>query len=324
MPRALTYSPSLTVPLTHDCPWHCGYCGYRSDQRGLLPDAEFHRLLDLAQKQGVTEILFLSGEVPDTLPHLRSELRRRGFADFVAYARWAAERVLERGFLPHSNLGAMTRAQFDRLKPVNASLGLMLENVDDAFNRTVAPEKSAAGRLRTIAAAGEARVPYTSGILLGLGESRESRLRSLDALAELHARHGHLQEIILQNFVPNAGSAIRVAPAVPALAEYVELIEHWRRIAPEVPIQIPPNINPHWRELLPLVDDLGGISADGDLVNPLNPWTPPAAYAEACAAHGLELRHRWPVYERYRRAGWVGDRIERVIEDRQSDFPVPA
>jgi FO synthase len=315
--RAITYSPSLTVPLTHDCPWRCAYCGYRSDNEGLISDPEFNRLLDLAARQGATEILFLSGEIPDTLPHIRRELAARGFADFIGFTRHACERALERGFLPHTNIGAMSRAQFDRLADVNASMGLMLENVDDTFNRTIAPEKSAAGRLRTLAAAGEARVPYTSGILIGLGESRDSRLRSLEALAELHARHGHLQEIILQNFIPNAGSRLRGAPPELRLEDYVELIEHWRRIAPDVAIQIPPNINPHWRELLPLVDDLGGISAEGDLVNPLNPWSLPKVYAEACAAHGLELRHRWPVYDRFIERGWVAERVAAVLRTRQ-------
>ncbi|MFM7102057.1 MAG: 7,8-didemethyl-8-hydroxy-5-deazariboflavin synthase subunit CofG [Verrucomicrobiota bacterium] len=323
-PRAVTYSPSLTVPLTHDCPWHCRYCGYRSDAQGLLPDAEFHRLLETATRRGATEILVLAGEIPDILPHLRSEVRRRGFASFIDYVRWACERILERGLLPHTNIGAMSRAQFDRLARVNASMGVMLENIDDAFNQTVAPEKSATGRLKTIAAAGEARVPYTSGILIGLGESRESRLRSLDALAELHAKHGHLQEILLQNFVPNQGSALREAPQVPGLDEYLELIGHWRRVAPGVPIQIPPNLNPHWRELLPHVDDLGGVSAEGDLVNPDHPWDPPAVYAEACAAHGLVLRHRWAVHDAFVKRGWVSERVRQVIDDRTRDRPEEA
>jgi FO synthase len=171
--------------------------------------------------------LFLAGEASDVLPHLRTELKARGFDDFVAHVRWACERALEAGFLPHTNIGAMSSHDFERLADVNASMGLMLENIDDDFNRTLAPQKSAKGRLQTLEAAGRARVPYTSGILIGLGESRESRIRSLDALAEIHARHGHLQEIILQNFIPNEGSRLSSVPQAPALEEYLELIEHW-------------------------------------------------------------------------------------------------
>lgn len=318
-PRPITFSPSLTVSLTHDCPWRCTYCGFRSDNRGLLPDPEFHRLLEQATRTGATEILVLAGEVSDTLPNIRREIRARGFSSFVDYVRWACERILERGLLPHTNIGAVSRAQFDRLRPVNASMGVMLENVDDDFNRTVAPEKTAAGRLATLEAAGQARVPYTSGILIGLGESPASRIRSLDALAAVHARHGHLQEIILQNFVPNTGSALREAPEVPGPDAYHALIEHWRRVAPDVPVQIPPNLNPHWRELLPLVDDLGGISAEGDEVNPDHPWDPPAVYADAAREVGRELRHRWAVHDRFVREGWVSPRVGQVIDDRERD-----
>ena len=281
-----------------------------------MPEARFEELLVTARKGGATEILFLAGEASDAMPHLRAALKARGFDDFVAHVRWACERALEAGFLPHTNIGAMSPRDFERLAEVNASMGLMLENIDDAFNRTVAPQKSAQGRLRTIEAAGRARVPYTSGILMGLGESRESRLRSLDALAALHARHGHLQEIILQNFIPNEGSRLGSVPQAPALEDYLELIEHWRRVAPGVAIQIPPNINPHWEALLPWTDDLGGISTDGDWVNPLNPWDPPERYAAACRRYGLELRHRWPVYDAYVDQGWISPRVAAVIQAR--------
>ena len=281
-----------------------------------MPEARFEELLATARKGGATEILFLAGEASDAMPHLRTELKARGFDDFVAHVRWACERALEAGFLPHTNIGAMSPRDFERLAEVNASMGLMLENIDDTFNRTIAPQKSAKGRLQTLEAAGRARVPYTSGILIGLGESRESRLRSLDALAEIHARHGHLQEIILQNFIPNEGSRLTSAPESPAQEEYLELIEHWRRVAPGVAIQIPPNINPHWEALLPWTDDLGGISTDGDWVNPLNPWAPPEQYAQACQRQGAELRHRWPVYDAYVEKGWISARIAAVLQAR--------
>lgn len=320
--RAITFSPSLTIPLTHDCPWHCAYCGYRSDRSGLIAPAEFDRLLALARERRVTEVLFLSGEVPDTLPHLREELDQRGHASFIAFTRWACEIVLEAGMLPHTNIGALSQAQFETLAPVNASMGLMLENIDDAFNRTVAPQKSAAGRLRAIEAAGRARVPFTSGILVGLGESHASRLLSLDALAEVHARHGHLQEIILQNYVPNARSSLRPAPPAAGLDDLIHLIQHWRAVAPGVPIQVPPNIQAHWEELLPLVDDLGGISAEGDLVNFEHRWEPPARYAAACARRGLQLRHRWAVYDEFIRRGWVSQRVRDVIQRHESEADV--
>ena len=154
------------------------------------------------------------------------------------------------------------------------------------------------------------------GTEVGVGGRRVSALRSLDALAARHARHGHLQEIILQNFIPNEGSRLGSVPQAPALEDYLELIEHWRRVAPGVAIQIPPNINPHWEALLPWTDDLGGISTDGDWVNPLNPWDPPERYAAACRRHGMELRHRWPVYDAYVDQGWISPRVAAVIQAR--------
>jgi FO synthase len=293
----------MTVPLTHDCPWNCGYCGFRSDTQGLITEAEFTRLLGLARKQGAREILFMSGEMPDTLPHLRTQLTQRGYPKFIDFAVDLCHRALAQGFLPHTNIGALSEKQFAALRPVNLSMGLMLENVDEDFNRTVAPEKSVASRLRTIASAGRLRIPFTSGLLLGLGESQASRLRSLKALAELHHRHGHLQEIILQNYVPNQGSRLPAHPI--SLAEFLELIAHWRELAPDVAVQIPPNINPHWPDLLPYIHDLGGISADGDLINPENPWTHLSEYRQAAAAAGRELKERLPIYDRFRNQEWL-------------------
>lgn len=316
MPRTLTYSPSLAVPLTTDCPWHCGYCGFRTDQKGLIPDASFHHLLDRAQAEDASEIVLLSGEAPDTVPHLKSELRRRGFPDFVAYARWACERVIERGFLPHAHLGALSRAQLDRLKGVTASMSLMLENVDDASNASVAPEKKAASRLAAIDAAGAAKVPFISGILVGTGESHESRLRSLDALAASHVRHGHLMSVAINTFVPNARSPMQEAQAAPGLEEYAELIAHARAVLPGVAIQISPHVTGAWRELLPSVDDLGSVGTGEDIANGPHRWILAGAIAEGCTGHGLKLAKRLPVWGHHEAPGWVSDRIRRAIEER--------
>jgi FO synthase len=308
----LTYSPSVTIPLTHDCPWNCAYCGYRSDRQGLIREEEIERLLALGAKWGVTEVLLMAGENADTLPHLRKELVERGHERFIDFAVAVSARALERGFLPHTNIGALGERQLRALKEVNASQGLMLENIDEAFNARVAPQKRAAGRLRTIAAAGRARIPYTSGILIGLGETHASRRESLAALAELHARHGHLQEIIIQNYVPNAGS--RWPAQSVAREEYLDLIAHWRELAPDVAIQVPPNLNPHWRDLLPYIDDLGGISAEGDLINPQNPWSAVEVYAEAARAAGRELVSRLAVYEKFAREPWLSRRVRSRID----------
>jgi 7,8-didemethyl-8-hydroxy-5-deazariboflavin synthase CofG subunit len=315
--QSLTFSPSITIPLTHDCPWHCRYCGYRSDEEGLISESEIERLLSIAVKQGATEVLFMSGEMPDTLPHIQKELRQRGFPRFIDFAVAIAERCLEAGLLPHTNIGALSEAQLLALREVNASQGLMLEGVDDVVNQQVAPEKRLSGRIKTLHAAGRARVPYTSGILIGLGESQTSRRNALKVLAEIHQEHGHLQEIIIQNYIKNSGSRWEQGAAV-TLEDYLDLIGYWREIASDVAIQIPPNLNPYWKELLPWIDDIGGISAEGDLINPLNPWKQVDHYREAALTCGRDLVPRPPVYPRYiREPGWLSDRVAAVLQNQE-------
>jgi len=312
MAGAITYSPSVTVPLTHACAWRCRYCGYRDAADGLISDTEVERLLRLAREHGATEVLVISGEQPERLPRVRTQLEELGHKSFLDFAAAVCHRILDAGLLPHANLGALTEPEYRRLRPLNASMGLMLENADDNFNHQVARQKTAAGRIAAIAAAGRARVPFTSGILIGLGESRPSRLASLDVLASLHRRYGHLQEIIIQNYQPNPG-ADWPAAAPPSREDYLELIDHWRRIAPGVAVQVPPNLNPHWLVLLPYLDDLGGISVEPDVVNPVHPWEKARRYARAAVMCGRELRPRLPVYAAFSRPAWLEGRAREAV-----------
>lgn len=312
----VTYSPAVTLVLTHDCPWHCRYCGFRTDGEGLVSEETISAVLQRGREQGATEVLLISGERPGSIPAIRAELEARGFEDFTAFACHAAHRILEAGLLPHGNYGALGSGDLARLRTCHVSMGLMLENVEDL--PSVAPEKRSRGRLATLRAAGELHIPFTSGILIGLGESQASRRRSLEALADLHRTHGHLQEIIIQNYVPNSGSTLDPAPT-PELEDYLELIHLWRELAPGVAVQVPPNLNPHWRALIPHLDDLGGISLERDEVNPERPWQPAAVYAEAVRAAGRELKARLPVYPRFINETWIDSSLLRhpVWGDRQ-------
>ncbi len=286
-----------------------------------MSEEEIELKLEQARRAGVWEILLISGERPDRLPHIREELSRRGYPTFIDFACAVARRVLDAGYLPHGNYGALSRDELLRCKESHASMGVMLENVVD--DPLMAPQKRAAGRLATLRAAGEARVPFTSGILIGLGESPASRLESLRVLAEIHHQWGHLQEIILQNFIPNHGSALRLTPDEPILAEYLDLIAYWRTICPGVAVQVPPNLNPYWEVLLPKLDDLGGISPERDEVNPDSPWETRESYRRKARAHGLELRPRLAVYSRYLEGDWVSNvvrqRAQSIIENVYSD-----
>jgi 7,8-didemethyl-8-hydroxy-5-deazariboflavin synthase CofG subunit len=269
---------------------------------GLLSEANLDKLLAEAAGQGAKEALLISGERPDSLPHIRRELERRGFSDFWDFANQVADRCAGAGLFPHGNFGRMAEEELIRLRPHFVSMGMMLESAEDHFR--LAPEKKAAGRIAGIEAAGRAGVAFTSGILVGWGESQPSRLKSLETLAELHAEYGQLQEILIQRYVPNEGSRWPAGPG-PTLAEYEEMMMRWREWAPGVAIQIPPNLEARWPELLPWLDDLGGISWAKDEVNPTSPWEKVESYAEKCRNAGRELVERLPIYDSHISERWL-------------------
>src|SRR3954470_10910607 len=198
--RRVTFSRNVTLSLSRTCRCHCKYCSFATHKPHLHAPEEVERLIDRAARRGVKELLVLTGEAPA----VQDRLDALGFADFVAYVVWVCERALERGLLPHTNLGVLPRADLARLREVTASQGLMLESVSpDLVAHQGSPTKHPERRLETIRAAGELKIPFTSGILVGVGESEDERVGALEALARVHAEHGHLQEVILQNYVPH-------------------------------------------------------------------------------------------------------------------------
>src|SRR3954447_3518827 len=204
MRRRVTFSRNVTLSLSRSCVSHCKYCAFATHRPHLHEPEEVERLIDGAARRGVKELLVLTGDDPAHLPGVRDRLAALGFADFVAYVAWACERALERGILPHTNLGALPRGDLARLREVTASQGLMLESLrPDLVAHQGSPTKDPQLRLETIHAAGELRIPFTSGILVGIGETPDDRIEALEALAAVHAEHGHLQEVILQNYVPH-------------------------------------------------------------------------------------------------------------------------
>ena len=310
--RPITYSRSITLVLTHDCPWHCGYCGFRKDGEGLITDLAVEKIVREAQQGGAREALLISGERPGTMPHIRDELQRRGYADFWDFANAVADRCAAAGLFPHGNFGRMTEEELVRLRPHFVSMGMMLESVHD--DPKCAPEKKVAGRQAGLEAAGRAKVPFTSGILVGWGENQASRLKSLEVLADLHSRHGHLQEILIQRYVPNAGSSWPKG-AAPSLDEYAEMMQAWRRWAPGVALQIPPNLEPRWVDLLEELDDLGGISWARDEVNPSCPWKQVEHYEKQCALRGRDLVERLPIYESHSTPEWLSQPWMNRVND---------
>src|SRR4051794_31132574 len=193
MRRRVTSSRNVTLSLSRSCVSHCKYCAFATHRPHLHEPGEVERLIDGAARRGVKELLVLTGDVPESVPGVPERLRALGFDDFVGYVVWCCERALERGLLPHTNLGALARDDLARLRHVTASQGLMLESTRaDLVAHQGSPTKDPALRLRTIRAAGELKVPFTSGILVGIGETAEDRVAALEQLAAVHEEHGHL------------------------------------------------------------------------------------------------------------------------------------
>ncbi len=204
--RRVTFSRNYTLSLSRTCQCYCKYCAFATRRAHIHPPDEVERRLEEAVRRNAKELLVLTGERPEVNPEVAKRLADWGHPDFTSYVVWACERAIERGILPHTNIGVLGREDLARLREVTASQGLMLESISERLMETVhagSPTKHPARRLETIETAGELKIPFTSGILVGIGETEDERIESLEALADVHNRHGHLQEVILQNFVPH-------------------------------------------------------------------------------------------------------------------------
>ncbi len=204
--RRVTFSRNYTLSLSRTCQCYCKYCAFATHRAHIYAPEEVEQRLDDALRHNCKELLVLTGERPEVNEEVAARLRSWGHGDFTSYVVWTCERALERGLLPHTNVGVLSREDLLRLREVTASQGLMLESVSERLMETVhagSPTKHPARRLEMIDAAGDLKIPFTSGILVGIGEAEEERVASLEALAEVHARHGQIQEVILQNFVPH-------------------------------------------------------------------------------------------------------------------------
>jgi FO synthase len=343
MGQRITFSANLTLSLSRTCQCYCKYCAFATHQAHLHEPEEVIELLDRAVDQHrIKELLVLTGERPEVNAGVKAKLTELGFADFTAYVVWVCEQALARGLLPHTNLGVLSRTDLARLREVTASQGLMLESTNpDLVAHQGSPTKNPARRLETIRAAGELRIPFTSGILVGIGESRADRFATLEALAAVHAQYGHLQEIIIQNFVPHdsyygqepAEIATRAAAdywatgighgpklGAPKWANEVtiedlkELIAATAELMPGIGIQVPPNLSDWWPELIAAgATDLGGLSANGDHISPEHPFPSPDQVRSRLAEDGHELSERLCVYSGYIDPAWIAGGVLDVV-----------
>ena len=319
----VTYSPKVFIPLTTLCRDVCGYCTFarppRRGERAFMTEAEVLPIARAGAAAGCTEALFTLGDKPELRYKVaRAELAALGCETTLEYLARVAKLVLdETGLLPHLNPGVMSRADLAALRPVSASMGIMLETVAERLSAKGAahwasPDKQPARRLETIELAGELRIPFTSGILIGIGETRAERLEALEALRAVHERHGHLQEVIVQNFRAKPGTRMASHPE-PSLDDHLWTIAAARLLLPaDVSVQAPPNLayDDFPRLLDAGIDDWGGVSpVTIDHVNPEAPWPDRDRLADATRSRGLELAPRLPVYPRYLSGAWVGPAV---------------
>jgi 7,8-didemethyl-8-hydroxy-5-deazariboflavin synthase CofG subunit len=331
-PGVITYSRKVFLPLTNLCRDYCGYCIFRKDPgdpgaHTMTPD----EVLDVArqgERLGCTEALFSLGDKPELLfPEMRETLSHLGYHSTLQYLEAMCDLLLrETTLLPHPNPGLMSAEWIRRLAVVSPSMGLMLESTNASLlasgrSHDNAPDKLPSKRLRVIEDAGKQGVPFTTGLLIGIGESMEDRIDTLLAIRELHERYGHIQEVIVQNFRAKPGIPMQDSPE-PVLGDMLRTVAVARLLMPRVNIQAPPNLSaPHYDGLLEAgINDWGGISPlTPDFINPEKPWPHLESLQLRTEARGFRLEQRLPVYPEFvsrmtAKPGLLAERVRAAAE----------
>jgi 7,8-didemethyl-8-hydroxy-5-deazariboflavin synthase CofG subunit len=327
--NVVSFSKKVFIPLTTLCRDYCGYCTFRKDpgQAGahfMTPDEVF-ALAGAARQAGCKEALFSLGDQPERVfPEAREFLRRQGFTRTLDYLAAVCESVIdETGLLPHANPGVMDHSALVRLKESNASVGLMLESTSTRLLRKglahgQAPDKVPILRLRTMAEAGKLGIAFTTGILIGIGETAEERIDSLFAIRDMHERYGHIQEVIVQNFRSKPDIPMAAHPE-PPLEDMLRTLAIARLIlGPEMNLQAPPNLSyQDFPRLLEAgINDWGGISpVTKDFINPEAAWPQIPRLKAESEARGFLLRERLAIYPEFLdRPGFLKDKVRLAAE----------
>lgn len=330
--RDVTYSRKVFLPITNLCRDRCTYCTFRKDPGDpgawtMMPD-EIALWSRRGAELGCKEALMCLGDKPEVaFKEYRDTLASLGVRTTIEYVGRACEIALAEGLLPHTNAGLMTVEEMRALRPLNASMGLMLENISPRLRarggvHQAAPDKDPALRIKMIDDAGALRIPFTTGILLGIGETPAERALSLTAIRDTHERHGHIQEVIIQNFRAKPEIAMADAPE-PDAYDMARAIATARLVlGPTMNVQAPPNLSPRQIELFlnAGINDWGGISPlSKDYVNPEAPWPHIEKLGEACARAGFALGERLAIYNEYINDEWLDPAVAtkvRAIWDR--------
>ena len=310
--KIITYSRKVFINLINLCKDSCSYCTYKKEpdnsEAVMLSPAQVLTIAEAGRKAGCTEALIVTGERPETrYPQARTWLNNLGHKNLSELISDLSEQILRKtGLLPHTNAGTLTKGEMAKLKPTNVSLGLMLENsserlvnVGEAHEN--APSKIPKVRVKSLISAGELNFPITTGLLIGIGESFDEVIDSLLLINEINKKYGHIQEVIIQNFLPKVGTPMEYSNS-PTFSYFLRCIASARLILQNINIQVPPNLSPtiYANYLNAGINDWGGVSPlTPDYVNPECPWPTIKELRKTTLDNGYVLRARLPLYPKY-------------------------
>ncbi len=313
----ISFSKNVFLPLTTYCRNKCLYCGF-TRKKYIMTQEQVEKILNEGKKNGAKEALFTFGEKPDVYDEVQRFLDREGYADFKEYHLEMCKVAIEHEMIPHSNPGVMDRKYIRKLKDVNGSLGLMLETTSMKVEKDahrLSPGKRAHIRIRCIEDAGKEKVPFTTGILLGIGESFKDVVESISIIRDLHRKYGHIQEVIVQNFIAHKGTPWekRKEPSF----EYMKKVVMVARVMmKEISIQVPPNLTKWWELIKIGANDIGGISdVTIDFINPEHSWQKIEEIAEIINRYGEKLKERLAIYPKFIKMGWYSQNISSLVEE---------
>ncbi|MBY8981120.1 MAG: 7,8-didemethyl-8-hydroxy-5-deazariboflavin synthase subunit CofG [Candidatus Lokiarchaeota archaeon] len=334
--KVITFSKNFTLSLSNYCQNQCAYCFYNqtipkeNNEQNivLIRKDKIHELIQTATIYGCTEALLMSGEAPDNFKVVQNELKKRNYRDFFQFVRKLGELLLNANLLPHTNIGVLSFAQLKSLKEVNASMGLMIESTCESLSNPGGVHenslsKTPESRIEHITNAGKLKIPFTTGLLLGIGENFQDRVKDLLLIKELHRKYGHIQEVIIQNFTEKIG--INYRPIKPITIEETLKIAGIAKIilGNDIAIQIPPNLIQNYeKEAIEMgINDFGGISPFTlDYINPKHAWPKIDYLDKICESNGYKLMERLPIYKKYiNKKGFYSEKIKKTINSINQD-----
>ena len=317
MNEFVTFCRNIFIPVTNVCRNKCGYCTFRREPQDteakLMKIEEIIPILEQGKKAGCTEVLFTFGEYAEEVPEYKEWLSELGHSNTIDYICELCRIAIDIGLLPHTNAGVLDYTELEKLKPLNASMGLMLETTAEVVAHQGSPGKQPSQRIKTIRYAGDLNIPFTTGLLIGIGETLDDRINSLLEITEIHEEYGHIQEVIIQNFTPKPDTPMADMPA-PTEEEMMQTILIAREILPaDVNIQVAPNLIDPYVLIQCGASDLGGISpTTKDWINPETEWPSVSELKEM--VRETPLKERLPIYPQFIKKGWYSDTLKDLIK----------